>query len=149
MLASFDAAGLEHSTKQADLVGASRNVLNQRGRAGVTVVISDLLSEGWSLAVDRLVAGGGDTSVLHVLANEELRPDLRGDLAMIDVETGQEVPASLSPAGLREYAAHVDAWLAETSAHCLRRGATYVKVMADDAPENVLLRSWREQGLVR
>ena len=149
MLASFDAAGLEHSTKQADLVGASRNVLNQRGRAGVTVVISDLLSEEWSLAVDRLVAGGGDTSVLHVLATEELRPDLRGDLAMIDVETGQEVPASLSPAGLREYAEHVDAWLAETSAHCLRRGATYVKVMADDAPENVLLRSWREQGLVR
>ena len=34
---------------------------------------------------------------------------------MVDVETGQEVPASLSPARLREYAEHVEAWLAETS----------------------------------
>lgn len=149
MLAGLDAAGLGTSTKRADLVGASRDVLAQRSRAGVTVVISDLLNEGWSVAIDRLVAGGGDTSVLHVLAEDEIRPDLRGDLAMIDIETGQEVPASLSPAGLREYAEHVAAWLADTSGHCLRRGATYVRIMADDAPENVLLRSWREQGLVR
>ena len=109
-------------------------MLARAGRAGVTVVISDLLNEGWDVAIDRLVAGGGDTSVLHVLADDELDPDLRGDLAMIDVETGQEVPASLSPAQLREYAEHVEAWLAETSAHCVRNGATYVRVMADDAP---------------
>ena len=143
VLAALDAAG------PTDLVGASRDVLTRRGRAGVTVVISDLLSDGSAVAIDRLVAGGGDTSVLHVLAEEELHPDLRGDLAMIDVETGQEVPASLSPAQLREYAEHVRAWLAETAAHCVRNGATYVRVMADDAPEDVLLRSWRDQGLVR
>jgi uncharacterized protein (DUF58 family) len=142
-LASLDAAG------PTDLVGASRDVLARRGRAGVTVVISDLLNEGWDVAIDRLVAGGGDTSVLHVLAEDELHPDLRGDLAMIDVETGQEVPASLSPAQLREYAEHVESWLAETSAHCVRNGATYVRVMADAPPEDVLLRGWREQGLVR
>lgn len=149
MLAELEAAEPESPMAQADLVGASRDVLAQRSRAGVTVMISDLLNEGSSVAIDRLVAGGGDTSVLHVLAVDELRPDLRGDLSMIDVETGQQVPASLSPAGLREYAEHVAEWLTETSAHCLGRGATYVRVMAEDAPEDVLLRTWREQGLVR
>lgn len=142
-LSGFDAAGL------TDLAGASRDVLARQTTAGVTVVISDLLSEDWATAIDRLVARGGDTTVLHVLAADELRPDLRGDLEMIDIETGHDVPASLSPAALREYAEHVEAWLAETSSHCLRRGANYVRVMADDRPDDVLLKTWREQGLVR
>jgi uncharacterized protein (DUF58 family) len=143
MLAEVAAAG------PTDLVGAARGVLGQRGRAGVTVLISDLFSDGWSTAVDRIAAAGGDISVLHVLAPEELRPDLRGDLAMLDVESGEEVPASLSPAALREYADNVDAWLADTAAHCRSRGAAYVRVMADEPPERVLLGSWREHGLVR
>jgi hypothetical protein len=143
MLRSLQAIG------STDLAAASRSVLTHPGRAGVTVVISDLLDDRWAAAIDRLVAGGGDTSVLHVLAEAELHPELRGDLAMIDVETGQQVPASLSPAQLREYAEHVGRWLLETSAHCVRNGATYVRVMAEDPPEDVLLRSWREQGLVR
>lgn len=142
-LAAIEAAGT------TDLTAASRDVLARQTTAGVTVVISDLLSDDWPAAVDRLVARGGDTTVVHVLAVEEIRPDLRGDLEMIDVETGDDVPASLSPTALREYAEHVDAWLAETAAHCRRRGATYVCVMADDAPERVLLHSWRESGLVR
>jgi uncharacterized protein (DUF58 family) len=142
-LTSIEAAGL------TDLTAAARDVVARQTTAGVTVMISDLLSDDWSAAVDRLVASGGDTTVVHVLAIEELRPDLRGDLEMIDVETGDDVPASLSPAALREYTEHVDAWLAETAAHCRRRGATYVPVMADDAPERVLLRTWRENGLVR
>jgi hypothetical protein len=124
-------------------------VLGQRGPPGATVLITDLLSDGWSAAVDRLIARGGETTVLHILAADELRPDLRGDLEMIDVETGQAVPASLSPAALRDYAAQVADWLAETSAHCHGRGANYVRVMSDDPPERVLLRAWREEGLVR
>lgn len=142
-LASLDAAG------PSDLLGAARDVLAQRGRAGATVLISDLLSDGWSTAVDRLAAAGGDTTVLHVLSAEELRPDLRGDLSMVDVETGQEVPASLSPAALADYATQVDAWLAETAAHCRGRGATYVRVLADEPPEDVLLASWLEAGVLR
>jgi uncharacterized protein (DUF58 family) len=143
MLAGFTAGG------PTDLVAAARNVLGQRGPPGATVLITDLLSDGWSVAVDRLLTRGGDTTVLHVLAADELRPDLRGDLEMVDVETGQAVPASLSPAALRDYGTQVAAWLAETSGHCRGRGANYVRVMAGDPPERVLLHAWREEGLVR
>ena len=87
--------------------------------------------------------------MLHVLAADELRPDLRGDLEIVDVETGAAVPASLSPAALRDYEQHVTTWVAATSEQCRRRGATYVRVMAEDAPEDVLLRAWRRQGVLR
>lgn len=147
-LSALVAAG-DPGTMAADLAGVSREVLVQRARAGVTVVISDLLSDDWAAAVDRLVAAGGDTTVLHLLSSDELRPDHRGDLEMIDVETGHDVAASLSPAALRDYAEHVDGWLRETAAHCRRRGANYIRVMAETPVEDVLLRAWREEGLVR
>ena len=143
LLASLEAAG------PTDLTGATRTVLAYGGRPGVTVVISDLLGEDWAAAVDRVVARGGDATVLHLLAADELRPAHIGDLEMIDVETGADVPASLSPAALGEYGAHVATWLAETAGHCTRRGVTYVRVMAEDPPEDVLLRGWTRAGVLR
>jgi uncharacterized protein (DUF58 family) len=142
-LAALDAAG------PTDLARAAGDVLARPGPVGVTVVISDLLNEGWDRAIDRLVARGGDTTVLHVLAEEELRPDARGDLQMVDAETGEEVPVSLSPDSLADFGRAVDHWLAETAAHCRGRGATYERVMAATPVADVLLRTWRETGLVR
>lgn len=142
-LAELDAAG------PTDLARAAGDVLARPGPAGATVVISDLLTDGWDRAIDRLVARRGDTTVVHVLASRELHPELRGDLEMIDVETGQSVPVSLSAADVGQYERAVAGWMAQAAAHCRSRGATYVRVMADESAEDVLLRSWRENGLVR
>ena len=118
------------------------------GRAGVTVVISDLLNEGWDVAIDRLVAGGGDTSVLHVLADGRAATLTSAATSRWSMSRPvRRCRRACRRPSCREYAEHVEAWLAETSAHCVRNGATYVRVMADDAPEDVLLRGWREQGL--
>lgn len=142
-LAALDASG------PTDLARAAGDVLARRGPAGSTVIVSDLLNEGWDRAIDRLVASRGDTTVLHVLAPDELHPDLRGDLEMVDVETGHTVPVSLSASSLSAYEDAVGRWLAEAAAHCRRRGATYLRVMADEPVEDVLLQSWRQSGLVR
>lgn len=142
-LAALTAAG------PTDLRGAAGDVLARPGPAGVTVVISDLLNEGWDTAVDRLVARGGDTTVLHVLSMAELHPDLRGDLEMIDVETGVNVAVSLTTAGVSDYEAAVAHWLDEAAALCASRGASYVRVLADEPIEDVLLRSWRARGVLR
>ena len=142
-LAALEAAG------PTDLVRAAADVLARPGPAGVTVIVSDLLNEGWDRAIDRVVARGGETTVLHVLAEEELRPGLRGDLEMVDAETGEAVPVSLSASGLRDYEDSVQRWLDEAAAHCRTRGATYVRVLAAEPVADVLLRSWRQSGLLR
>jgi uncharacterized protein (DUF58 family) len=148
--ALFAALGALDARGPTDLGRAAGEALARPGPAGVTVVISDLLTAGWDGAIDRFLARGGDTTVLHVLAGEELRPhDLRGDLEMVDAETGQQVPVSLSVDSLRAYTDVVDAWLAETTAHIRSRGAAYQRILADDPIEDVLLRGWRAEGLVR
>lgn len=132
-----------------DLRSAAADLLARPGPSGVTVVISDLLTPSWEAAIDRLPARGGDVTVLHVLAREELDPGLIGDLDVVDAENGDHVSVSLSVDTVRDYRAVVERWLLEASSRCRTRGAAYVRVMADDAIEDVLLRGWREQGLVR
>jgi uncharacterized protein (DUF58 family) len=132
-----------------DLAASAAEVLAQTGPVGITVLVSDLLTPSWEAAIDRLPARGGETIVLHVLAAEELTLDLRGDLDVVDAESGAHVPISVTHDRIREYEDVVAAWLDEAAARCRSRGATYHRVLADEPVEDVLLRGWREQGLVR
>lgn len=137
------------SSGRTDLGAGARHVAAQVGGAGLTIVISDLLTATVDGAVDRLLARAGDVSVVHLVADDELHPDLRGDLEMVDVETGDEVPASMSPAAIAEYERHVADWLRDAERSCRRRGAAYARVGAADDLGDVLLRGWRRDGLVR
>lgn len=142
-LAALEPAG------PTDLRNAAGHLLARPGPAGVTVVISDLLTPSWEAAIDRLPARGGDVSVLHVLSAEELDPTDVGDLDVVDSESGERVPVSLSVDSVRSYREVVDRWLAEAAARCRSRGAAYQRVMADEPIEQVVLRGWREHGVVR
>ncbi len=132
-----------------DLRSAAADVLARPGPAGITVVISDLLTPSWEPAIDRLPARGGDVTVLHVLAGEEISPTIIGDLDVVDAESGERVPVSLSHDSVRSYREVVDRWLIDAAARCRSRGAAYQQVMADEAIDDVVLRGWREHGVVR
>ena len=71
------------------VVQAVLHHLSRRGRPGLTVLISDLLTPEWERGVSRLPARGGDLVVVHVLSRRELKPELYGDLEIIDRETKQ------------------------------------------------------------
>lgn len=134
---------------RTDLRSAAADVLARPGLPGATLVISDLLTDTWEPAIDRLPARGGDVTVLHVLATEELAPTLLGDVDVVDAETGQHVPVSLSHHSVKTYRETVDRWLVEAAARCRSRNATYQRVMADEPIADVILKGWREQGVAR
>lgn len=136
-------------TGNTDLRSAAADVLARPGPAGATVVISDLLTPSWEPAVDRLPARGGDVTVLHVLATEEISPTIIGDLDVVDAESGEHVPVSLSHDSVKSYREVVDRWLLEAAARCRSRGAAYQQVMADEPIDDVVLKGWREHGVVR
>ncbi|MDO9176108.1 MAG: hypothetical protein Q7V62_14975, partial [Actinomycetota bacterium] len=91
----------------------------------------------------------GDVTVLHVLATEEISPTIIGDLDVVDAESGEHVPVSLSHDSVKSYREVVDRWLLEAAARCRSRGAAYQQVMADEPIDDVVLKGWREHGVVR
>jgi uncharacterized protein (DUF58 family) len=128
---------------------ACTDLLSRPGPPGVTVVISDLLTDEWEQGLSRLPARGGLVVVVHVLDREELHPALVGDYDFVDRETGTTVAVSLSPATVADYERLVAAWTDEVAARCRRAGATYVRLLSDEDLGEALLGGWRDEGVLR
>lgn len=132
-----------------DLAAAATSVLARTGPPGVTVLISDLLSPSWPTAIERLPGRGADVTVVHVLAPSDVEPGFDGDLELVDAETGERVVVSMTPDARSGYRAAVAAWLGDVEARCRRRGVGYVRVSTTDDVIDVVLRGWRDEGLLR
>ncbi|HEV3231539.1 MAG TPA: DUF58 domain-containing protein [Candidatus Dormibacteraeota bacterium] len=127
-------------------IAASRRPLAR----GVTVLISDFLSDSdLAPALARLRRGGQEVALVQVLAPREVRPDLSGDIALEDLETGATVDLTVTPAVLHRYAEALrrhQAWLsALTSAH----GASFHVAVTDQPLDALLLSTLRRGGVLR
>lgn len=116
---------------EADLGRAARDIAGPRAVRGPLVIISDLMSPDWLTALSGVsLAGGG--LVLHVLAPEELAPDLAGDLRLIDSETGTGIDISTSSGAMQAYHEALDTFLQGVATASHRGGLDYVLVPAVD-----------------
>ena len=116
--------------------------------AGLTVLISDLLSPTWEKALFRL-ARGGEAVVLHTLSPQELRPALGGDVRLIDRESGARVPLTLNNDAIRLYAQRLAEWQRAIESFCARHGVTYVPIDTGDSLETLLFDTLRRRRVVR
>jgi uncharacterized protein (DUF58 family) len=142
-LGRLEAAGETH------FAAAATHLLAQAGPPGLTVLVSDLLTPEWDAGIARLPARGGDLLVVHVLAEQDLDPDLAGDLELVDREDGRRVAVSLTQDIVKRYREGAEAWTADVAARCRKAGAAYLRMTAGDDLERLLLGAWREAGVLR
>jgi uncharacterized protein (DUF58 family) len=87
------------TTDWGAVAGAARSVPK-----GVAVLISDFLTAlPPRPALSALRAAGHDVVLVQVLSPEELHPSLRGDLRLVDAETGHSVEVTVGHAALSAY----------------------------------------------
>ncbi len=134
---------------ETDFVAAATRVLGRKGPPGVTLVVSDLLTDEWDTAIGRLPSRGDQIVIVHVLDREEVDPSLVGDVELVDRETGERVTVSLAPETARAFAESAEQWLDAVALRCRQANAGYVKVYADDDIEQLLLTAWRDEGVLR
>ena len=147
--ALFDQLARLTASGDTRFAAAATHLLARPGPPGLTVVVSDLLTPEWEAGLTRLPARGADVVVVHVLAADELHPDLVGDVELVDAESGRRVAVSLSPDTLAAYARSAEAWADRVAARCRQAGAAYLRVLATDDLEPLLLGSWRQTGVLR
>lgn len=112
------------------LTPAMHSLLGNATVRGPVVLISDLFDPAWEKSMDAMGTAGSGT-VLHVLAPNELEPDLSGDLRLIDSESRQAVDLSTSSDALAAYRTARDAFLTGAAARARRAGLDYVLVPAE------------------
>lgn len=149
MPALFSALGALEPAGKTEFAQAATHLLSRPGTPGVTALISDLLTPQWQAGLERLPARGGDVVVVQVLASSDLRPDAVGDIELVDAERGDRVAVTLTPESVRAFERTARAWVDEVADRCHRAGFGYVRVMADDDIEPLLLGGWREAGVLR
>ena len=136
----LDFLGALQTRGGTDLGRAFGETLPELARPALVYVISDFLGPVPPFdGLDRLRTLGHEISLVRVLAGEELRPRLRGDLRLVDVESGRSVRLTMDAALARGYRRALERSLRELEGYARRTGIEHVLVDTGEPLETVLL----------
>ena len=129
--------------------GVKNFALRNSGR-GIVVLVTDLMDKGgYESALRYLASRQMDVYVIHVLSQEELEPDVKGDLRLVDCEDGDEAEITVSGLLLKRYTETLNAFVSGAQEFCSRRGMNYL-LANNQTPVKQLITSYlRTRGLVR
>jgi uncharacterized protein (DUF58 family) len=134
----------------SDLTAAAESFAIQHAGKGVVVVISDFLDKrGYHDALRYLLARNMDIYVIQVLSQEEVEPELAGDLRLVDVEDDDEAEITISAPLLKRYKDNLNAFLGGLRDWCTKRGITYIFTTNQNPFDKLILNYLRERGLVQ
>lgn len=132
-----------------DIGAAFAAFLADRPARGMVVVLSDLLNAAdYRPALRRVVQAGFEVALVHILSEAELNPRLRGDVELIDSETGETLKISVTLETMNGYLRDLAAWQTDIAEFCRSIGVRYVQVPAERTPESVLLGDFRRHGIL-
>lgn len=136
--------------EKVSLTEGIRNFGLRNSGRGVLVLVTDLMDkQGYDEALRYLTARRMDTYVVHTMSREELRPDLQGDLRLVDCEDDEAIEVTVGEPLLKAYDRTLRSFLAEAREFCTRRGLNYLFVDNGMPVERVVVDMLRRQGLVK
>ncbi|TWT37602.1 hypothetical protein KOR34_25560 [Posidoniimonas corsicana] len=142
-------SAIEPNQEGSLVEGVKRFCLRNAGK-GVVVLISDLMDkQGYEPALKYLMAQRVDVYLIHVLSQEEIDPDVAGDLRLVDCEDQDIAEITVSAPLLSRYKQTLAAFTAGAQEFCAKRGMAYL-LANNQMPVNELMTNYmRRRGLVR
>ena len=158
---STELAKVLPTNQPTDLRQALTRYAARARQPGPLILLSDLFDSspqpsniptfqpGWADGLRALASRGFEVTVLHILAPDEVNPELTGDLKLLDVETGAEVEITADYDLLGRYRDGLAAWQEELRRFGGARGMHYVPVEASVPFEELLFALLCRQGVLR
>lgn len=125
-----------------DLERCFREFRPVRQRYGIIFVISDLYGSGIEVAEQALRHGAGwpgETHFIHVYHPWEKKPDLDGEIELVDVETSEQRRLWFTKRDLQKYEAAYDVFQKGVERACLSRQMDYQPWPTDRPFEDMFL----------
>jgi uncharacterized protein (DUF58 family) len=134
----------------SDLARSLRTFSLKSSGKGIVVVLSDFMDKGgYQEALRYLIARQMDVYVIQVLSQEEIDPEVTGDLKLVDVEDDDVAEITVSGALLNRYKENLNAYRAALHEFCTRRGVTCLFTSNQVPFDRLVLTHLRQRGLVR
>ena len=131
-----------HFEGATNLVESLRRFRPSRDRRGIVFIISDLFGQAPHLSEDALrqaTSWPAETHVVHVVHPEEIRPNLEGEVQLIDVETAETRRMWLTKRDMTRYTESFEAFMASLRELCVRQQMNYVPWTTDQSFEDMFL----------
>ena len=119
------------SERLTGLASAARSYAGRLRGTGPLILISDLMDPGYLDALRDLAGTRCQLSVLHLLAPDELEPEVAPDARLVDSETGHAVEVSGDDDLVDRYRARLVSGRPRSRRFVSRRGGAYVAVPSD------------------
>jgi uncharacterized protein (DUF58 family) len=117
---------------------------------GIVVLLSDMMDKGgYEDALRYLIARQLDIYVIQVLSQEEIEPEVVGDLKLVDIEDEDVAEITVSGPLLKRYKQNLAAYRAALHEFCTRRGVSYIFTSNQVPFDRLVLTYLRQRGLVK
>ena len=134
---------------ETDLRRSLRRFIGVQRRRGVVVVISDLYDrDGVIPALRYLKSRRHDVYVIHVVDQDEQDPPLRGDLRLVDSETGAYRDITVTDTLRRRYREAFEGHAKLVESHCRSSETGYVRALTQVPFDALVLKILKRGGLV-
>lgn len=140
---------VENQTALTSLGSALRAYQKSNFRSGILFIISDFLDPGDFRTEMKLLAHRGfDLNLIQTLAPEELRPEVGGDLLLVDSETGEAREITANERIVAAYKAKLAEYTTSLEMFCRSHGIGYTLVTTDTSFEDLLLKNLTQGRMV-
>jgi uncharacterized protein (DUF58 family) len=132
----------QSADKRTDLASTLWDYSKSVTRPGVVFILSDFLdASDYRRQMKLLAHNGYELNLIQILSNQELQPDLSGDLELVDSETGQSCEVSSWDVSLRSYHAALAGFTTGLESFCRSLGHGYVLATTDQPFEALLFKN--------
>jgi Mg-chelatase subunit ChlD len=137
------------ATGPTGLSRALESFVHQTKRRGLAIVISDFYDpDGYEEGLNLLRYHRFEPTVVQLWSEAEAHPRLRGDLELVDVESGESREVTVTERQLAAFArAHAD-YCDKLESFCGARGLPYYRADIAVPFEELVLRIFREGGFL-
>lgn len=127
-----------------------RNFCLRNSGKGILILLTDMMDKsGYESGLRYLLAQDLDVYVIHILSAEEIEPDVKGDLRLVDCEDADVTEITVSKPLLDRYQRTLAAYLEGAREFCTRRGIHYLMANTEIPVDQLVSSYLRKRGLVR
>ncbi|MFI5460222.1 MAG: DUF58 domain-containing protein [Isosphaerales bacterium] len=139
--------GLEPQGSLTDLARVARNFVHRGQRRGLAVVVSDLFDpNGFERGLDLLRHHRYEPHLVQIYDRREAEPEVKGDVELVDVETGTIRRVTITERNLRQYRRIFAGFLESVRHYCNTYGIGGTTSATDVPFDELLLRMMRAAG---
>ncbi|RCX20412.1 uncharacterized protein DUF58 [Fontibacillus phaseoli] len=121
-------------------------------RPGMTWIFSDLWFEGGTedvkATLSYFLAAGQEVVLVHVVSEDELQPEVSGDLRLVDSELGTGKEIAITGKVLDAYQKELNRYTGDISGYCSERGIRYVQTPTHWQLEKGIFEALRGAGAI-